>query len=435
MPDAPTLFLSVSLIGVAFTWNAYSPRRPQTWLAIPSFFAGWLTSEMPVHHIAWQLVATVGFAAAGALSAWPGWLGLGLSVVSWAALMRQVSESDRCEQVVDAALREALGDAAGPLQAPLERVPARPQVNPFRFARHDVEVRRDVRYAEGAGRRRLLDVYAPADAPRDAPVLFQVHGGAWVIGDKREQALPLMHHMASRGWICVAANYRLSPRATFPDHLVDLKLAVRWIRENIADFGGDPDFVAATGGSAGGHLSALLALTANDPEYQPDFEHVDTTVRACVPFYGIYDFANRFERDSYEGFERFLARTVFKKRLAEDRVAYEKASPVARVHADAPPFFVIHGSHDSLAPVDEARDFVSLLREVSKSPVAYAEIPGAQHAFEIFHSVRTTHVVRGVDRFLTAVHRGAVHRPAQPIGLGGADDRAGAVAAGAAATS
>lgn len=401
------LFLIVSLVGAAFTWNAYYPRPPQTWLAIPSFFAGWLTSEMPVHHIAWQLVATVAFAAAGALSDWPGWLGLGISVASWAALLRQTSESDRCETVIDEALHEALADATPALPAPLERVPAVTQMNPFRFAHPDVVKTRDLRYAEGADRRRLLDVYAPARPVQKAPVLLQVHGGAWVIGDKREQALPLMHHMASRGWICVAANYRLSPRATFPDHLIDLKLALKWIRENVGDFGGDPDFVAVTGGSAGGHLSALLALTANDTEFQPGFEHVDTTLRACVPFYGIYDFANRFERDTYEGFEKFVSRMLFKKRLAEDRVAYEKASPVARVHPDAPPFFVIHGTHDSLAPVHEARDFVSVLREVSKAPVAYAEIPGAQHAFEVFHSIRTTHVVRGVERFLSAVHDSA----------------------------
>ena len=65
---------------------------------------------------------------------------------------------------------------------------------------------------------------------------------------------------------------------------------------------------------------------------------------------------------------------------------------------------MVHGTHDSLAPVCEARDFVGKLRTVSKAPVAYAEIPGAQHAFEIFHSLRTRHVVRGVDRFLTAIH-------------------------------
>ncbi len=77
-----------------------------------------------------------------------------------------------------------------------------------------------------------------------------------------------------------------------------------------------------------------------------------------------------------------------------------------RINADAPPFFVIHGTHDSLASVDEARHFADLLRRSSKEPVAYAEIPGAQHAFEIFHSLRTTYVVRAVDRFLAHVHSG-----------------------------
>jgi acetyl esterase/lipase len=185
---------------------------------------------------------------------------------------------------------------------------------------------------------------------------------------------------------------------------VDVKLAIRWIRERIAEYGGDPAFIAITGGSAGGHLSSLAALTANDPEYQSGFEAVDTSVRACVPFYGVYDWANRFGLPGHASIEKFLARVVMKKGLADDPKAYEKASPSCRVHPDAPPFFVIHGSHDSLADVEEARRFVALLRETSKAPTAYAEIPGAQHAFEVFHSVRTRHVVRGVDRFLTHVH-------------------------------
>ena len=405
MPGAPTLFLLVTLVGAAFTWNAYFPRRAQTWLAVPSFFAGWLTGELAAHHFAWQLAATVFFVAAGALSAWPGWLGLGITVGSWAALLALVRVSNRSAPVIAQALDEALGAEAGEATAPVDPSPRARLLNPFRFRHPEVRKTENVRYAPGAGRRHMLDVYAPSNGVEGAPVLLQIHGGAWTIGEKREQALPLMNHMASRGWVCVAANYRLSPKATFPDHLVDLKLAMRWIRENVAAHGGDPDFVVATGGSAGGHLSSLLTLTANDPEYQPGFEHVDTTLRGCVPFYGIYDFAGECRHDHFEGMEKFLSRVVFKKRFAEDPTAYEKASPLARVHPDAPPFFVIHGTHDSLAPVSEARSFVARLQEVSKQPVAYAEIPGAQHAFEIFHSLRTRHVVAGVDRFLDAIHR------------------------------
>ena len=100
-------------------------------------------------------------------------------------------------------------------------------------------------------------------------MLVYIHGGAWVIGDKREQGIPMMHELVQRGWVCVAINYRLSPRATWPDHIVDCKRAVAWVRGHIAEYGGDPGFIAVSGGSAGGHLSSLLALTPDEPEWQP----------------------------------------------------------------------------------------------------------------------------------------------------------------------
>ena len=108
-----------------------------------------------------------------------------------------------------------------------------------------------------------------------------------MVGDKGSQALPLMYELASRGWICVAATYRLSPSVSFPTHLIDCKSALCWIRENGAQYGMDTSFVAVTGGSAGGHLSALMGLTENRPEFQPDHPDTDTSVQACIPFYGI----------------------------------------------------------------------------------------------------------------------------------------------------
>jgi acetyl esterase/lipase len=404
------LFLGVCVVGACFSFNAYFPRRAQSLLIVPSFFAGWLTSELAAHHFVWQVAASVGFVWAGALQAWPGWLALLITFGSWAALLALLAASERSRGIVEEALQEGLGpgyleqlapDVSERLRAPS---PRRHLAIPFLLRDRAVRVTRDIQYAPGAGRRHRLDVYAGSHAAEGAPVLLQVHGGAWVTSQKRHQALPLMLHLAARGWVCVAANYRLSPRATFPDHLIDLKLALRWIREHAAGFGADPDFVVATGGSAGGHLSSLLALTANDPEYQPGFEHVDTSLAACVPFYGIYDLANRFGHAHWDGFEQFLGRVVLKKRFADDPEAFEKASPASRVHPDAPPFFVIHGTHDSLAPVQEARSFVAHLREISHAPVLYAELPGAQHAFEVFHSLRSRHVVRGVDRFLARVH-------------------------------
>jgi acetyl esterase/lipase len=407
----PWLFLGVTLVGAWFTFNAYLPHRRLGPLTVPSFFAGWLTSELSAHHFAWQLAATVFFVWMGALEAWPGWLGLGITLASWVGLLAMVPVSGRAKDVVEDALVDALGDdyaaAGAPALAEAARVASAPRgrlLNPFRL--HDPTVQRigDIAYEPDGHSRHRLDVYVPRAGVSNAPVLLQIHGGGWVIGDKRQQALPLMLHLASRGWICVAANYRRSPRVAFPEHLIDCKRAMRWIRSHIADYGGNPDFVVATGGSAGGHLSSMVALTANDPRYQPGFERVDTSVQACVPFYGVYDFSNAHEKWAHGGMQDFLERVVMQKKLDDDREAFEAASPMHRVRPDAPPFFVIHGSHDSLAPVEEARQFVRRLRRDSRAPVAYAEVPGAQHAFEVFHSLRTRHVVAGVDRFLDCIH-------------------------------
>jgi dipeptidyl aminopeptidase/acylaminoacyl peptidase len=85
-------------------------------------------------------------------------------------------------------------------------------------------------------------------------------------------------------------------------------------------------------------------------------------------------------------------------------LAYTKASPIDRVHANAPPFLVVHGDCDTLAPPEESRRFVAALRAVSRGRVGYAEIAGAQHAFEIFPSLRTSHVVAGAAEFASYVH-------------------------------
>ena len=403
------LFLAVSIYGALYTLVAYRPPRWSIGVG-PVFFAHWLTTELATHHLVWQAVATVVFARLGAFSHWPGWVGLGITALSWAGLVGLVRQAHRVETAVEEALRDGLG---GEYRAELggrfdsrQRLPRYRLAMAFHFRRRDVQRVASVPYGP-YGRRNTLDVWHHREPAERAPVLFWIHGGGWVIGHKAQQALPMLNHMAAQGWICVSINYRLSPRSKFPDHLVDVKRALAWVRSHIAEYGGDPSFVLVTGGSAGGHLAALTALTANDPEYQPGFETADTSVQACVPFYGVYDLTNRLRSHppiEGWGFVRFLERRVMGVRLRDDPDAFAKASPVDRVHPDAPPFFVIHGDQDVLAPVADAREFVQRLRSVSKEPVAYLELRGAQHAFEVFHSIRTTHVVRGVERFGAWAH-------------------------------
>jgi acetyl esterase/lipase len=183
-----------------------------------------------------------------------------------------------------------------------------------------------------------------------------------------------------------------------------VKKAIVWIKDNIAEFGGDPEFVAITGGSAGGHLSSLAALTPNCPEYQPGFEDRDTAVQAAVPFYGVFDFLDRYDIRPKMAMDSFLGKRVMQCTREENPELWDQGSPLSRVNADAPPFFVVQGTHDTLVWVEEARTFVSALQAISQQPVGYAELPGAQHAFEIFHSVRTDHAVNGVADFLEWTH-------------------------------
>jgi acetyl esterase/lipase len=128
-------------------------------------------------------------------------------------------------------------------------------------------------------------------------------------------------------------------------------------------------------------------------------------MRAAVPFYGVYDMTDRHGRWPKGTIKHFFGPMVMGKKFEEDPEAFRKASPMDRVRPDAPPFFVIHGSHDTLAPVEDAREFVELLRAASESPVLYAEMQGAEHAFDVFPSYRTARVIEGVERFLHSIHQ------------------------------
>jgi acetyl esterase/lipase len=389
------------LVTAALTANALRPVGG--WRAgIPAFVAGMMTSELAPQLLTLTAADALTDVGRGRRNR----IGLALAAGNALALAHLVRRSAQVKDRVEDALTEAIGvDYAEQLDA--EPAPAdrrtswRSLATPFRILTPEIEVTRGLPYTE-AGRRGHLDIYRPRDADLDrAPVLLQVHGGAWTIGEKERQGLPLMVQLASKGWVCVAINYRLAPRDPFPAQIIDVKRAIAWIKEHIAEYGGDPDYLAITGGSAGGHLAALAALTPGDPAYQPGFEEVDTSVQVAVPHYGVYDLAGATGLRSATAMrDRFLAPRVMQRTWEEDPHLFEAASPLLRVTPDAPDFFVLHGTADTLVSVEQARLFVARLREVSKRSVVYAELPGAQHAYDIFTSVRCGHVVRAIDRYL-----------------------------------
>lgn len=393
-------------------------------MAWGSFAAQALPAEHPRTVIAAQA------ALAGALARRGRWtkldlLAAALTVTSWAGLMSVHRQAQRAPAVLERALADVLGaDYRARMVLPRMPEPGAPEPTDPSLLRI-LRVRR--RYCHDAdlsygpfGQANLLDVWRrpDLDPKAAAPVLFQIPGGAWVMGNKQGQAYPLLAHLVERGWICVAISYRHAPRDRWPATIVDVKRALAWVKENIAAYGGNPNFVAITGGSAGGHLTALTALSAGDPAFQPGFEDADTAVQAAVPFYGVYDWTGG--PGSEPLLQEFLERWVVTDRYRDLPDLYVNASPFHRITSTAPPIFVVHGDRDNLVPVTQTRPFVEELRRQSSAPVAYAELPGAPHGFDIINSLRALASVHAVGRFLATVygdHLGfpepsaTVHRP------------------------
>jgi acetyl esterase/lipase len=400
--------LATTAVTAVSTVNAYRPLARSGVPSLFSWMSGLVVTELPLQTLVSQLG---GLALTARRLTRPvrriAWLMAGVSALGLVNFSRA---GHRANVPLTAALDNGLGlsrrtDSAGLWRRPTGGGTAKTpgvlrMLRIYRDYAHDS----NISYGEYSSANHL-DIWRRPDLDRGgkAPVLFQIPGGAWTIGNKRGQAHPLMSHLAELGWICVAINYRHSPRNTWPDHIVDVKRALTWVKAHITEYGGDPDFIAVTGGSAGGHLSSLAALTPNDAQFQPGFEDADTRVHAAVPFYGVYDLT-RFDDAMHPTMPGLLVRSVIKERPSSNLQPYITASPINHVSADAPPFFVLHGRNDSLVPVAQARAFVGALQQVSTQPVVYAELPFTQHGFDIFGSSRAAHAAVAVEQFLAEVY-------------------------------
>nr|WP_090341209.1 alpha/beta hydrolase [Mycolicibacterium malmesburyense]CRL71002.1 alpha/beta hydrolase domain-containing protein [Mycolicibacterium malmesburyense] len=393
--------------------------RPDARYPGPTFWtrARWLLNAGPSDYMLAMSVASASLPVIGkhleplgtatAVSVWgarhlPDFLGA--TVKSWLSpgdTELKQSERDSTNAVTEAALRGVVNakDLAIEWPAP-EPVPPLWKLREHRRSVYRTSVRYGPRPSQ------LLDVWRPKELPAEpAPVLIFAPGGAWVHGSRILQGYALMSHLAEKGWVCLAIDYRVAPHHRWPAHIHDVKTAIAWARANVDKFGGDRDFVALAGTSAGGHLAALAGLTANDPELQAELpEGSDTSVDAVVGIYGRYDWEDKSTVERVR-FVDFLERVVVGHKLAERPGVYRKASPIAQVHPDAPPFLVVHGTGDSVIPVAQARAFVERLRAVSRSAVSYIELPGAGHAFDMTDGARTGSAATAIGLFLNQIHR------------------------------
>ncbi|MEK9791538.1 MAG: alpha/beta hydrolase, partial [Halieaceae bacterium] len=277
-------FVVVAALSALGAVMAVTQVRSIGWAVWIWFGVGMVNGELAITLIGAQLafialwVATLGADTAGFA------LGLSLFIGAWILLGIALKDGFDAGAAFNRALGVALGrDYLASLPASRrvklqQHIHSRDWLRPFRFRRPGVRYVRNVAYTS-AGKRGLLDLYLPVKQGSRRPVLLQVHGGAWMMGHKSEQGQPLLHRMVEMGWVGVSINYRLAPRDAYPAQIIDVKKAIAWVKQNVAEYGGDSDFIVVTGGSAGGHLSLLAGLTPGHADWQEGFEGVDTAVQ------------------------------------------------------------------------------------------------------------------------------------------------------------
>ncbi len=266
-----------------------------------------------------------------------------------------------------------------------------------------IEILRDQVFHNENGLQLKLDIYRPKNIKKKLPGILQIHGGAWLTGSKR-QASSFLVRMATKGWICYSVTHRFSPKVVFPEHLIDVKRALNWIREN-ADFHSlDKNFIISKGGSSGAHLASLMALTQNQSEFQPGFEKEDTSIQGCVSISGVFEFFGPFDEKTPFPAKANILKKVCGGRPNEEPVCYKKITPANWISIDTPPFLILQGETDALIPIEETKKFWKILKYKKIKSSAFLNLPLVHHGFDIFPTLTEQCIIPIIENFLIMLH-------------------------------
>jgi acetyl esterase/lipase len=238
------------------------------------------------------------------------------------------------------------------------------------------QILRDVDYL-GPDRKEKLDLYLPnAEVPpKGFPAVLIIHGGGWSGGDKgAAREINIGTTLAKAGYVGASINYELAPKKdsfaktlgeVWPRNLHDCKTAVRWLRKNASKYKIDPDHIGVIGGSAGGHLTAMVALTSPEDGLDPKqpWGDVSCRVQAAIPLYGVHDFA-------------MMAKG------GEDPDILKKGSPVTWATKDDPPFLIFHGTKDTTVPLAQSERLAEALKKAGIEHELVI-VEGAPHTFHL----------------------------------------------------
>ena len=413
------LFIFWILGSIFLTLNVFRPlakRSNSSFRAIlASFVFSWLVGDLLPQWILLNAAILFLFSYTDIFNQSLGWGGLLVQLSGWIILMLRLwillNLPERLEQKMEEQLGVQWQKIYPQPVAPrnIFEVDWLSWFNPNKVVDDPrIEIIRDQVFHQEAGFQLKLDIYRPRNTKKKHPGILQIHGGAWITGSKR-QASFLMASMAALGWTCFSVSYRFSPDIIFPEHLIDIKRALCWIRNNAEEHGLDPDFIIATGGSSGGHLASMTALTQNQPEFQPGFEKADTSIQGCVPIYGVFNFTDPFDKNTPFPAKARLMEMLCGGTPETQPNRYQQITPANWISAKTPPFLLIQGETDALISTIDTQGFWDALQTQKVPNSAFLRLPLVEHAFDIFPTLTAQCIVPTIERYLIMLHKNHVY--------------------------
>ena len=271
-----------------------------------------------------------------------------------------------------------------------------------------IKMEKDIAYIEGGDVAQKLDLYVPEKpADKPLPLIVHIHGGGWIGGNKFPCPVAAM---VLRGYAVASVEYRFSQKAKFPAQIQDCQAAIRWLRAHAKQYNFDTEHLGAIGGSAGGHLSALVGTSGGKKAFPPigGNEEQSDKVQAVCDIFGPADFSTVVQQAAEDKnvkniFEFNTPKDPYSSLIGanlDDKPKADAVSPVHCVSKDNPPFLILHGTHDTLVPFAQSQELLAALKAQGVEAWLQA-LPGSGHGGPAFGKPAVTNLTQNFfDKYL-----------------------------------
>lgn len=255
-----------------------------------------------------------------------------------------------------------------------------------------VKMEQDVSYIADGDASQKLDLYLPEmNSEKPLPLVVHIHGGGWRGGSKFP--CPVVG-MVGKGYAVASVEYRFSDKARFPAQIQDCQAAIRWLRAHSADYNIDPEHVGVVGGSAGGHLSALVATSGGKKAFAVigGNEEQSDRVQCVCNIFGPADFTTVMQQAADDRNIKNIFQfntpgdpysSLIGVSLVDNKEQTDAVSPVTYVSDDNPPMLILHGTHDALVPYAQSEELAAALKAKGVN-VWLQTLPGSGHGGPAF---------------------------------------------------